>query len=129
MSEFQRKSSMGNYRRECTLKGARKKCYKKVQVGIDRDKSNQKETPTPKTEAEKKNKTKNKLRIRYLYSIHPQSLSEGFRHTNWVLGIDCTGATKVARSHQLRSSSQLKKREYMKLMESAENAKPIAVGH
>ena len=23
---------------------------------------------------------------------HPQSLSEVFRHTNWVLGTDCTGA-------------------------------------
>ena len=36
---------------------------------------------------------------------HPQSLSEGFRHTNGVLGTDCTGAIKVARSHQQRSSS------------------------
>ena len=36
---------------------------------------------------------------------HPQSLSEGFRHTNWVLGTYCTGVIKVARSHQLRSSS------------------------
>ena len=35
----------------------------------------------------------------------PQSLSEGFRHTNWVLGTDCTGAIKMARSHQQRSSS------------------------
>ena len=36
---------------------------------------------------------------------HPQTLSEGFRHTNRVLGTDCTGAIKVARSHQKRSSS------------------------
>ena len=36
---------------------------------------------------------------------HPQSLSEGFRNTNGVLGTDCTGAIKVARSHQQRSSS------------------------
>ena len=36
---------------------------------------------------------------------HPQSLSEGFRHTSWVLGIDCTGAIKVARSHQQKDSS------------------------
>ena len=35
---------------------------------------------------------------------HPQSLSEGFRLTNWVLGIVCTGAIKVARPHQQRSS-------------------------
>ena len=35
----------------------------------------------------------------------PQSLSEGFRNTNGVLGTDCTGAIKVARSHQQRSSS------------------------
>ena len=35
---------------------------------------------------------------------HPQSLSEGFRHTNGVLGTDCTGAIKVATSQQ-RSSS------------------------
>ena len=33
------------------------------------------------------------------------NLSEGFRHTNWVLGRDCTGAIKVARFHQQRSSS------------------------
>ena len=31
---------------------------------------------------------------------HPQSISVGFRHTNGVLGTDCTGAIKVARSHQ-----------------------------
>ena len=31
--------------------------------------------------------------------------SEGFRNTNGVLGTDCTGAIKVARSHQQRSSS------------------------
>ena len=36
---------------------------------------------------------------------HPQSLSEGFRHTNRVFGTDCTGAIKVVRSHQQRSSS------------------------
>ena len=36
---------------------------------------------------------------------HSESLSEGFRHSNWVLGIDCTGAIKVARSHQQRNSS------------------------
>ena len=36
---------------------------------------------------------------------HPQSLSEGFRQNNWVLGTDGTGAIKVARSHQQRSSS------------------------
>ena len=36
---------------------------------------------------------------------HPQSLSERFRHTNLVLGTDCTGAIKVARFHQQRSSS------------------------
>ena len=35
---------------------------------------------------------------------HPKSLSEGFRNTNGVLGTDCTGAIKVARSHQRRSS-------------------------
>ena len=35
----------------------------------------------------------------------PQSLSEGFRHTNVVFGTDCPGAIKVARSHQQRSSS------------------------
>ena len=40
---------------------------------------------------------------------HSQSLSEGFRHTNWVLGTDCTGAIKVARSHQQRSSSLRRK--------------------
>ena len=28
-----------------------------------------------------------------------------FRHTNGILGTDCTGAIKVARSHQQRSSS------------------------
>ena len=31
---------------------------------------------------------------------HPQSLSEGFRHTNGVFRTDCTGAIKVARSHK-----------------------------
>ena len=36
---------------------------------------------------------------------HPQRLSEGFRHTNGALGTDCTGAIKVARSHQQKSSS------------------------
>ena len=36
---------------------------------------------------------------------HPQSISEGFRHTNGVLGTDCTGAIKVARSHRQRSNS------------------------
>ena len=38
---------------------------------------------------------------------HSQSLSEGFRYTNGFLGTDsdCTGAIKVARSHQRRSSS------------------------
>ena len=36
---------------------------------------------------------------------HPQSISEGFRHTIRVLGTDCTGAIKMARSHQQRSSS------------------------
>ena len=35
---------------------------------------------------------------------HPQSLSEGFRHTNLVLGTDCSGAIKVARSHLQWSS-------------------------
>ena len=35
---------------------------------------------------------------------HPQSLSEGFRNTNGVLGTDCKGAIKMARSHQQRSS-------------------------
>ena len=34
-----------------------------------------------------------------------ESLSEGFRHTNWVLGTDCTVAIKVAKSHQQRSGS------------------------
>ena len=28
---------------------------------------------------------------------HPQSISEGFRHTDEVLGIDCTGAIKVTK--------------------------------
>ena len=36
---------------------------------------------------------------------HPQSISEGFRHAHWVLGTDCTGAIKVARSNQQRNSS------------------------
>ena len=36
---------------------------------------------------------------------HPQSLSEGFRHTNGVLETGCTGANKVARFRQQRSSS------------------------
>ena len=59
---------------------------------------------------------------------HPQSLSEGFRHG--VLGTDCTGAIKVGRSHQQSSSSLWeKKRESVKLKESAENAKPIPMGH
>ena len=40
---------------------------------------------------------------------YPQSLSEGFRHTNGVLETDCTGAIKVARSHQQRSSLYEKK--------------------
>ena len=40
---------------------------------------------------------------------HPQSLSGGFRNTYGVLGTDCTGAIKVARSHQQRSSSLRKK--------------------
>ena len=31
--------------------------------------------------------------------------SEGFRHTNGALGTDCTGAIKVARSRQQKSSS------------------------
>ena len=30
---------------------------------------------------------------------HPQSLSEGFRLTNWVLGTDCTGAIILAKSN------------------------------
>ena len=36
---------------------------------------------------------------------HTRSLSEEFRHTNWVLGIDFSGAFKVARSHQQNVSS------------------------
>ena len=36
---------------------------------------------------------------------HLQKLSEGFRHTNGALGTDCTGAIKVARAHQQKSSS------------------------
>ena len=35
---------------------------------------------------------------------HDKDLSEGLRH-NRVLGKDCTGAIKVVRSHQQRSSS------------------------
>ena len=31
--------------------------------------------------------------------------SQGFRHPNGALGTDCTGAIKVARSHQQKSSS------------------------
>ena len=38
---------------------------------------------------------------------HPQCLSEGFRYTSGVLGTDCTGAIKLARSHQQRSSKNL----------------------
>ena len=49
---------------------------------------------------------------------HPQSLSEGFRHTSGVMGTDCRGAIKVA-----------KKREYMKLKESTDNAKSRPTGH
>ena len=60
---------------------------------------------------------------------HSQSFSEGFRYTNGFLGTDCTGAIKVARSHQQRSSSLLKNRESVKLKESAENAKPRPMGH
>ena len=41
---------------------------------------------------------------------HPQCLSEGFRHTNGVLGTDCTGATKVARSHHKGATLYEKKR-------------------
>ena len=36
---------------------------------------------------------------------HPQRLSEGFRHTNTVLGTGCTGVIKVVRSQRQRSSS------------------------
>ena len=36
---------------------------------------------------------------------HPQSIYERFRHTIRVFGTDCTGAIKVVRSHQQRSSS------------------------
>ena len=35
----------------------------------------------------------------------PQSLSEGFRHTNGISGTYYTGAIKVARSHRQRNSS------------------------
>ena len=62
MSDFQRKSSMENYRRDLAL------------------------SRWPEETLQR----------------HPQSLSEGFRHTNGVLGTDCTGAIKVARSHQER---------------------------
>ena len=41
---------------------------------------------------------------------HPGSLSEGFCHTDWVLGTDCTGAIKVARSHQQGAALHEKKR-------------------
>ena len=40
---------------------------------------------------------------------HRQSLPEGFRHTNRVLGTDCKGVIKVARSHQRRSNSLRRK--------------------
>ena len=33
---------------------------------------------------------------------HPQSLPQGFQHTNSVMGINCTGPSKVARPHQKR---------------------------
>ena len=40
---------------------------------------------------------------------HPQSLSEGLRHTNGVLGTDCTGTIKVSRARQQRSSYEGKR--------------------
>ena len=33
---------------------------------------------------------------------HPQSLPQGFQHTNRVMGTNCTGPSKVARPHQKR---------------------------
>ena len=33
---------------------------------------------------------------------HPQSLPQGFHHTNRVMGTNCTGPSKVARPHQKR---------------------------
>ena len=83
MSDFQRNSSMENYKRESALKVARR------------------------------NATKT-----------PSSLSEVFRHTNWVLGTDCTGAIKVAMSHQ-QGAALYEKRRICEAEKSTENAKPI----
>ena len=60
---------------------------------------------------------------------HHQSLSEGFRHINGVLGTNSTGAMTVAQSHQQRSSlyekeKSVKVKESVKLNESEANAKP-----
>ena len=39
---------------------------------------------------------------------HPQSLYEGFRHTNGVVGTHCTGAIKVVKSHYHLSMTKKK---------------------
>ena len=55
---------------------------------------------------------------------HSQSLYEEFRHTNGVLGTQCTGAIKVT-----KEQLSVKKVESVKLKESAENARPRPMGH
>ena len=54
---------------------------------------------------------------------HPQSLSEGFRNTNGVLGTDCTSVIKVARSHKKQEGNAqaalYEKRESVKLKEDS----------
>ena len=59
---------------------------------------------------------------------HLQSHTEGFRHTHWALGTDCTGLIKVARFHK-KGAAFCVIRESVKLKESAENAKPKPTGH
>ena len=41
---------------------------------------------------------------------HPQSLPQGFQHTNRVMGRNCTGPSKVARHHQKSASEYEAKR-------------------
>ena len=59
---------------------------------------------------------------------HSQSFSEGFRHTNGVLGTDCTRANQCGEVSSTKQQLSVKERESVKLKESAEITKPRPMG-